>query len=107
MALGRPLSRLRKELNEEVVLLLHERLVQADRASSTFRTRHLCATLCDCVVALRMPHLSRATGSHKLLPLLLRRLIVGALRQLPLRNFGKQAHLLLHMLRREGERNLS
>ena len=71
-ASGSPPHLLRAGLLGGCCQLLHLRLEAADAAGATHPQRRLARALRNCVCAVRRPHLGRAEGSHRLLPLLLR-----------------------------------
>jgi hypothetical protein len=71
-ACGAPAHLLRCRLLSEGCRLLHLQLSHAEAAADTHRARRLARALRGGVCALPRPHLGRATGSEKLLPLLLR-----------------------------------
>lgn len=70
-AIGCPAPLLRRALAGDVCRRLHERLLAAEASHAPHRTCRLAHTLAACVCALPRPHLSAATDSHKLLPMLL------------------------------------
>lgn len=113
-AVGLPAVRLRKRLHADVCRCLNAELNLAQARRSTHRTRLLCAGLAHGVVSLPRPHLSKASGAHKLLPLLLRwadlvdapartyalRAVRHCVDSLPAAELRWHGALLLHTLRK-------
>eukprot|EP00965_Chrysotila_dentata_P136562 4516244-Pleurochrysis_carterae.AAC.2 len=62
---------MRKECNSDACRHLHARLTESERQHAVYRLRRDARGLAALVRALSRPHLSAASDSHKLLPMLI------------------------------------